>query len=87
MIPGQAKYASIFNVSGSEVNALARLQYESFESFREQREGAAGLRCTQSSLFGLRCDRFYRAAELARCRESVRYRAVFTDVPVQELNS
>ena len=52
VIPGQAKYASIFNVSGSEVNALARLQYESFESFREQREGAAGLRCAQSSLFG-----------------------------------
>jgi len=30
VIPGQAKYASIFNVSGSVVNALARFQYEIF---------------------------------------------------------
>ena len=30
VIPGQAKYVSIFNVSGSVVNALARLQYEIF---------------------------------------------------------
>ena len=30
VIPGQAKYVSIFNVSGSVVNARARLQYEIF---------------------------------------------------------
>ena len=30
VIPGQAKYASIFNVSGSTVNARARFQYEIF---------------------------------------------------------
>jgi len=30
VIPGQAKYASIFNVSGSVANARARLQYEIF---------------------------------------------------------
>jgi len=30
LIPGQAKYASIFNVSGSVANARGRLQYEIF---------------------------------------------------------
>lgn len=29
-IPGQAKYVSIFNLSGSVVNARARLQYAIF---------------------------------------------------------
>jgi hypothetical protein len=30
VVPGQAKYVSIFNVSGSVVNARARLQHEIF---------------------------------------------------------
>jgi hypothetical protein len=30
VIPGQAKYTSIFNVSGSVADARARLQYEIF---------------------------------------------------------
>jgi len=30
VIPGQAKYASIFNVSGSLLNARARFQYQIF---------------------------------------------------------
>jgi len=30
VIPGQAKYASIFNVGGSALNARARFQYEIF---------------------------------------------------------
>ena len=30
VIPGQAKYVSIFNVSGTVVNARVRLQYQIF---------------------------------------------------------